>query len=166
MAVDIQIRTPTDNDVSYLSENLRQHDEAEVRALTGMAPADILSVAIESGAESWSVLFDGNLVGMWGVMPYRDSAIGLPTGYGWLLTSHWADRYPKTFYRVCRDMLEVLFSRWGAIIGETDRRYRRALRWGERLGFRFEEPRPSGVGGWAFQSFTVRREDLSWLASA
>lgn len=164
MAIDVIIRPATEADADLLDSEIRREDYNEVLADTGCEPSYVLKRSLNSSGESWSVLFDGNLVGIWGVEPYRESVLGGRSGYVWLLTSTWVEKYRKSFHRVTRDILEVLLYRWDVLIGAFDCRYERAIAWGRRLGFQFNDPGSRGLDGLDFVTYTVSRKDLPWVS--
>jgi hypothetical protein len=46
------------------------------------------------------------------------------------------------------------------LVNAIDCRHVKAIRWGERLGLRFDEARPFGTAGLPFRQFAVKLEDL------
>lgn len=123
-----------------LGRTMRAQDRAEVRASGGMTPEQAVRSSINRSVEAWSAFVgDGELVGMFGVSP-------LPGGAApWLLTSDVVDRYPMTFWKASRRIVEYLRVKYPMLVNRIDARYEQALRWARRLGFVIEPPTPWGA---------------------
>lgn len=143
-----------------LAEKMRPAERAELIASMGQDPLAVVQKGIVDSAEAWSVFFDGELACIWGVVEMPKGPDGEKLGLGWLLSTSVVERKAKTFWSECLRILPELLSRWDVIVNAIDLRHTQALRWADRLGFRFETPRPMGPDGIAFTPFSITQEDL------
>lgn len=156
----VEIRPADEYDAAELATTMRKSDLDELDAGSGGNPLDVLLGGIKSSAESWSVIYRGHVMAMWGVVPAHESFLGGRLGVGWLLTSDLVERHPKVFWRACKRELSDLLDRWTGITNAIDVRHEKAIRWAERLGFRLDGPQPHGRFGLPFRRFWVSKEDL------
>lgn len=68
---------------------------------------------------------------IWG---YRQPFIGCVTI--WLLTTPMVDKYPVTFYREGKRLLDLIMAEFGLVECYVWRPYKKARTWLERLGFK------------------------------
>lgn len=155
MGADVSIRQATPEDAAFLAEHLRPVEVEEVRAATGQEPLQAILAGLRDSAECWSLLFDNELAGIWGVVPASDGV-----GVAWLLTTDLVERRAKTFWRACLVLAPAVLKHWPLLINAIDARHTKALRWAKRLGFKLEAPEPFGVAGMPFCRFSVTKEDL------
>jgi hypothetical protein len=160
MTVRVDILPASEAHARELAPRMRQADVLEVQASGGYTPLAALLVSLERSEVARAALLDGVVACLWGVVPLRRSALHGRVGGAWLLTSDLLERHPRAFWRHCRRELALLFERFDALTNAMDCRNVAALRWGWRLGFRFERPEPFGVEGRPFERFHLRREDL------
>lgn len=119
-----------------LAVHMRKEDVAEVAAM-GMDPYEAIRRSWTlSGGESWTMLVDGKTAAIGGVMGY-----GLLQGAGviWLLTGNLVNQYPKAFWKVGKDMLRHVTSRYPYVTNLVDARYVSSIRWLRKLGFETAE---------------------------
>lgn len=156
MAVEVHTSPARDIDAGRLSETLRDEDEAELCAATGLDPLTVMLHGVRQSSEAWAVRFNGDIAMLWGIT--NPSAIAGASG--WLLTSRIVERYPVAFWKYCLRELPKLLERFGALWNFIDVRHEKAIRWATRLGFRLDEPAPYGRMGLPFRRFVVSRRDL------
>lgn len=162
-AVQLEIRQATHEHARDLARRLRPAEIDELSASTGLDPLAALAQGVDKSVEAWSLLFDDQIVCMWGVVSSSASVLGARRGVAWLLTSDLVEheRYKKLFLWVCWQVLGDLLTRWDELVNAIDVRHVKALRWGRRLGFEFQEPRPLGVAGLDFCPFRITREGFA-----
>lgn len=153
---------PTEADIVELAQRMRAADAAEVHAYRAEAGvprgADVLwdevAASVDCSAEVSAIRFDGELVGIYGVRPVAESIATGRTGVAWLLTTDTVDRYPVTFWRESRRVVQDMLSRWDVLVNAIDARYAAAIRWAARLGFSVAPPAP--LGAHSFSRITLR----------
>lgn len=156
---DVTTRSPGAEDCIELWRYIREDDEREALASSGSRFPEIVFEAVTRSAEVYAVRFDGELAAIYGVVDAPEASTFLcRVGYVWMLTTEVVEAKPITFWRESRPRLVDLLRRWDVLINAIDCRYERAIRWGERLGFRFAPPAPFGHEGRDFQIFSVTRE--------
>ena len=154
------ITPATFGDVVELGVGMREADRLEVRASTGRDPRDAVRESFEGSKEAWSLRIDGELICMWGVADIWDDLLAQGVvGVVWMLTTDAIERHKGGFIKAAHEFFPTLFERWGTLVNAVDIRHEKALRWGERMGFVFLEPRPFGFEGRDFRLFTVTLED-------
>lgn len=128
-----------------LAETMREEDCREL-ATCGQSPGEGILACLAEPGEAWTVLVDGEVLGMVGVATETNTA--------WLLTSKLVDQKPKIFWRVSKEILRGLLARHGPVGNMIDSRYERALRWAIRLGFKYEGE--TMIGGIPFYRMVCR----------
>jgi hypothetical protein len=141
---------------------MRDAEVDEVRVSMGMVPLAALFDSVKRSAEVGVARMANRVVCIWGVTLVSDSVLTGKVGCAWLLTSDLVTRYPKAFTRQCRAVIEDMFSRWDVLTNAIDCRYSASIRWAKHLGFPLQPPKALGPLGYEFQTFRVRKGDLSW----
>jgi hypothetical protein len=155
----VEHRAPTPEDIRYLAANMRQPDADEVRACRHEDFVTVLTQAVGESVEAHAVVIDGELASLWGVWA---TVVPIPgrVGVGWMLSTDCVDRRAKTWWGACKAIFPALLERWDVIISAIDIRHKQSLRWGARLGFKFDAIVPLGLDGQPFQWFRVTKEML------
>lgn len=140
---------------------MRRADREEVAAATGQSPVEALLESLDASEVAYTAIFDGEVAGMWGVVPIRETLLSAPlAGVAWFLSGGVVDRYPVTFARMSRRIVEGLNRRYPVLHNVVDCRYETALRWLSWLGFEIHEPIPYGHAGLPF--CPVSRRSGQW----
>lgn len=157
----VTIAYATQAHAEALAPNLRPEDAAEVLASGGFTPLEALTASLAASDEAFALLFDGEVVALWGVAPIRAGLLGPPVaGAVWLLGSPALSKHRRHWLRLCRPAVAGMLHRWGVLVNAVDARYGAALRWARWLGFTVGEPEPRGVNGEMFCRIEIRRTDL------
>ena len=77
------------------------------------------------------------------------------TGEIWCLSSAKMHRYPKQYMRYGRWLIEEGLANFELLENYVYEHNTKSIAWLKRLGAKFEEPRPYGVGGAKFRRFTI-----------
>lgn len=151
----VEQREPTQEDAEYLAAHMRQADIDECAAASGQSPLEAVVNSIESSCECRTLLLCGEVAAIWGV-------VRLAEGHGlvWMLTTDAVGRHRDAFALAAQQTLPELLDRWPKLSSAMHGRNWRSLRWGERLGFRFDPPEPFGPHGELFHRFHVTKETL------
>lgn len=156
MKSDATIRRATEADAVELAPRMREDDAREVMASSGRAPLDALHESLRVSLWSWSLVIEGRVVAIWGVASGDSGEVGYP----WLLTSDLVERHKREFLELSPVVVRVLLRTFPVLVNYVDARYRRAIRWLERLGAHLDEPVPFGLAGLPFRRFEFRREEV------
>lgn len=153
MATKVEITPARLCDV-WAMERLRPEDAAEVMASGGYSPVEAIIDSWAHSRETYTIRFNGQPAGMFGVAIHPAGTTLAPIGVAWLLTTPVVDKYPVTFFRESKRVVKEFASRYGLLMNFVDARYTRALLWAERLGFHVHSPIPFGKGGEPFRMIT------------
>jgi hypothetical protein len=119
-----------------LAYDMRRADADEVLAM-GYAPYDALRRSIMmSGGEAWTLMINGKVAAIGGVMNF---GLLQRAGIPWLLTGNMVDKYPVTFWKAARHVLEAMRFKYAFLTNVVDSRYVASLRWLKRLGFETQD---------------------------
>jgi hypothetical protein len=154
MAVS-EIRPAVESDAAVLAMTIRQEDREEIVASDGPDVYDTILESVRRSEEAWALLIDGELACIWGVVRSPNGLGSVADGVVWMLSTNVINRKPKTFWRECKRLVPELVARWGLLVNAIDIRHEKAIRWGNRLGFRFTNVSRFGIGGNLFAFFSV-----------
>lgn len=129
-------RIPTDEDVAFVAENMREADRRELKRWTAQEPGYELKHSIDCSQVCYAGVFeDGKVACIFGAC--RANLLER-TATIWSLSSTEVDRHPIEFYlgskagidRIFREMPDVeMFANF------VDLEYESAVKWLEMLGF-------------------------------
>ena len=132
--MNFRVRQASRIDAHELTPRLRKSDVTEIRRASGMDPAAALeySVKVSDPDMCWAATLDGQVEVLFGaneIEPYRLGGI-------WMLGSDAIEQNPRSFWKHCREYLEVMHERYPGLMNYVDVEHTSALRWIRRLGFR------------------------------
>jgi hypothetical protein len=145
-----------------LAPRIRPVELDEIAAAAGVTPLRALLDCLKHSDFARSALFDGEVACMWGVEHMRWSAVSGRVGAAWLLTSALVEKYPKTFWKHCREEVARIFRSYDLLVNAIDARHEQSLRWAKRLGFDLQEQQAYGVEGRPFVWFRAKKEECPW----
>ncbi len=147
----IEIRPATLDDAAALV--MRAADRAEVEALAGRDPQEVLAESVERSSMAWAGCADGKLVCLFGVVPASLAGV---TGVPWLLGSDDVCAYSRAFLRRNRAYVRGMLAEYPILRNVVDARNEVSIRWLKWLGFRFGTARPMGFENLPFIPFEMR----------
>lgn len=129
----IHVRVSTQEDVDYLSTNLREADRLEVLASHGNVK-DALQYCLDNSDECFTIVVaDTNEVaGIYGLCEV-DDMVAIP----WLLTSPAIHKVWLPFLRQSKQWVAQWNKRYPVLTNACDERYTVALKWLKFVGFTF-----------------------------
>jgi hypothetical protein len=133
----------TQLDVVRLSAWMRPADVAECRALS-LTPLEAVEGSWRSSDFCTSLLIDGELAAIAGLVLEQGSALGTRVAQTWLLTTAVVEERPMEFHRAAKEWLRQASAQADVLWNYVDARYVQALRWLESLGFTIYPARPTG----------------------
>lgn len=148
-------RDPTTDDIDHLASHMRKADIDECRAASGRSPLEAVVASVEASEEAHTLLLRGEVAAIWGVVRIDEF-----TGLVWMLTTDAVEKHRDAFDWAGQLVLPVLLTRWDRLVNAIKDDNTRALRWGERVGFRFGDRFTFGPEGATFVHFSVTKEDL------
>jgi hypothetical protein len=146
---------PTSYDLSYIAENMREADVAEIRASHGHTPLQALCEGEALSDYVIAVRADGVPMMIYGLV-VRDILTG--AGTPWMLATD------EVFHRL-REMAKLPPIAIGGMLSVCPRlsnhvhaRNKLSIRWLKRVGFTIEPPQPVGIKGEMFHRFYMNKE--------
>ena len=153
MAVDVEIRPVTQDELLYLLGNMRKADWDEVEAAAGDVRAALLD-----GAEAslWvdACLINGELACVFGVAPLR-GLLGKQAA-PWMLGTPLIDKHPSVLISESRKYVARMLSQYPHLFNCVDARNKRSIRWLKWLGFTIHPAAPYGVAQLPFHLFEMK----------
>lgn len=145
------VRKPTQEDVQYLIDNIREEDVIECRALNGGTIEDSLlnTKNLLDNSMVWAV--NGNVVCMFGVNPCGDGV-----GVVWLLGTDEFDNYSKMFVLRCKRVFKQVIKGYDYLFNYVYEKNIKSVNWIEWLGFTVHRAEPVGIKGANFHKFDMR----------
>jgi len=133
---------------------IRRADVEEIWAGVGIPPALAVGFSVATSDPGWAVELHGEPVAVFGVRRVPDTTgqnrrVGVP----WLVATDVIERYPVHFYRVSKDIIADMRSRYDYLENWVDARNALSVRWLRWAGFTVGEPEPWGVAGLVFRRF-------------
>lgn len=138
------------SDVKYLADNLRDADEKELKASSGLEPLEALSLSFKISHECNTIVTDdGTVVGIFGLARINDT-MGCP----WLMGTDLIKDIRSEFLRGSKDWIIEKNKEYQVLTNFVHAENTTAIRWLKYLGFSF--PRlveEYGVGKEPFYEF-------------
>lgn len=157
MATDLVIVPATFTHVGELAPRLRAGELVELEAQGFESPLVALGEGLIN-SESYSVLYRGAVVAMFGVALERGSTLlGGTVGALWFLTGQGFERAAWRGLKLARQVLAALLEHYAELRVLIDGRYEAAFRWARRLGFEVREGMPFGPDDCLFHLAVLRR---------
>lgn len=151
----ITFRKPTEADLGFLSENLRDADALEASLASGLPLLTVLQSSAVVSPDAALVEVDGVPAAVFGTVPVTPKVHGV-----WLLgtdaiTEHWIPTL-----RVSRGLIRALFLSSGAdfLFNFTHHENATHIRWLRWVGAELFDPVPYGINGELFIPFEIKRE--------
>lgn len=128
-------RPATPDDVRYLLPRLRDADRAEVRALTGLPAAAVISQCIEASDQCWVGCTDDDEPGvLWGTQP----VFGVPeVGWIWMVCTDLMLQHRWEFLAQAKRYLPVAHAKYPILTNHVDARNAVHIKWLRFMGFSF-----------------------------
>lgn len=145
------------SDADSLGDRLRAADVEEIRAASGLAPAEALRRSYELSSHVWAVREFSSLpiappIALWGVGP-----LSLVEGRGcpWLLATDAFEGLGPDIARLSRPLMAAMRDLYPHLENRVDARHTRAVRWLSWLGFTIDPAKAWGVEGRPFHRFWI-----------
>lgn len=153
MAVDVEIRPATQEDLLHLLGDMRQADWDEVEAAAGDVRAALLDGA---RASLWvdACVIDGELACVFGVAPLR-GLLGKQAA-PWMLGTPWIDKNPSVLIAESRKYVARMVGQYPHLLNCVDARNKRSIRWLKWLGFTIHPAAPYGEAQLPFHLFEMK----------
>ena len=154
MAVDVEFRYPTGEDIAQLEANLRRPDQDEVRASAGTLTGAVRA-SVQHSVWSLAVIINGELGCIFGLAPI-DGLLGSRAA-PWMLGTPVIDRHPRVLMGHCRPYVAHMAACYPHLLNFVDERNTRSKRWLKAMGFTLHPAQPYGAQQRPFHYFEMRR---------
>lgn len=131
--------------------NLREADSREVSAL-GANPKDAALRSLQDSDMAWTALVGGVPVIMFGA----GGDVFSERGFVWALGTDECMKHPREMLVFGREKLKEMLNVYPILENYCDARYKKALRWLEKIGFQVSDPVKWGVNGELFCKITAK----------
>ena len=151
--MESEIRKPTDADVEYIVNNIRQADADEIEALDGKTIKEVFDEMpnLKEISDVWVV--DGKPCCIYGVTPHpEDSKVGVI----WMIAAEGFHKHSKFFGLRCKPYVEKLLDGYDYVFNYIHTKNRVSIQWLEWLGFTIHEPDLVGYKGETFSRFEYK----------
>ena len=148
----ITYRTPTQEDIDYVAENMRSADIAEVKAY-GYSPKMGLKLSIAFSDEAFTGLIDGEVSMIFGY-----ASPNITDGEIWALGTDKCFSAPRDMLLEGRKHISKFLERAENLVNYIGADNRHSISWLKHLGFIISEPEPRGLNGEMFRKIEIRRK--------
>lgn len=153
MAVDVQFRAATEDDIRHLHDNMRKADWDEVEAATG----DVMRALLASFRTSnWAeaCVINGELACVIGLAPLRGllGRVAAP----WMLGTPVIDRNRSVLINESKRYRDRMLSEYPHLLNCVDARNKKSIRWLRWLGFTIYPAKPYGDAQIPFHLFEMK----------
>lgn len=153
MAVDVQFRPVTHDDLLHLHNNMRKADWDEVEAATGDVMGALLTGAKTS---NWleACIIDGELACIFGLAPLHGLLGRLAAP--WMLGTPVIDRNRSVLISESKRYRDRMLSEYPHLLNCVDARNKKSIRWLRWLGFTIHPAKPYGEAQLPFHLFEMK----------
>lgn len=136
----IEVLSPTESDIKFMSEHLRPIDVIEAWLLLRRLPWEALDISVRLSDQSFVVKADGRPVILYGV-----NRVGLSDeGIVWMVATPQIKIMQKFFLRKCKNEFEKLTADYTMVYNYVYEHNTIALAWLKWLGFNIGSASPGG----------------------
>jgi len=136
VAVKIQYRYPTEQDIIDLAHNMRDNDIQELCAVTDLSPLAAVkaSVGLSHKDYLYAASVNGELLCIGGACDSFEQ-----TGIPWLLATRAMHKYNKLLTKEAKRCLPLMQQKWPVLTNLIDQRSTKNIKWLLALGFELKE---------------------------
>jgi len=142
--------------IDSLKGRLREADDMECRAWSGMSADHALERGFEDSALCWTGMKGREPFCCFGVAPFSMlSSKGIP----WMLGTDDIAKCKKFVIRNSKPYIKLILTMYTELENYVDVRNEVSINWLKWCGFKFDEPKRIGVEGKPFHRFWLKGED-------
>ena len=150
--MSLVIRPSTTEDVILTAIDMRKEEKDEIWATNHEDPTNAILESCRKSEYSFTVLNNGKIVCMFGVVPITLIGRG---GTIWMLTTNEIENCRVAFIRRSSKVIRILIKEYGVLFNMVDARHRKCIKWLDRIGARIFPPVKYGVEQMPFHYFTL-----------
>jgi hypothetical protein len=134
---DTKVVPATSYHVLDLAYRLREADRREIKASSGLAPEEALTLSFMASRKSWAAVHNGRCEAIFGVAPWPlTPGLGSP----WMLASEAFDQIPRaTVARQTAKFVSECEREFPLLANYVDARHTKSLRWLLWAGFQVDK---------------------------
>lgn len=139
-------------------DNMRQADQDEVRAASGLEPDLGLLDSWCRSMKTWAMISSGEIAAVMGLVAHPQSK---DTGIPWMLGSDLMDSIKLFFTKQSKDFIRnEMLSEFKHLTNYVDVRNIKSIKWLVYCGFQLSKPAPFGPEGKAFHKMYLNKSLL------
>jgi hypothetical protein len=143
-------------DLPTVALHMRDADQAEVMASSGLSPLEALELSVRNTPEPWTIFAEDVPIAIFGVVPV---SVVMRVGLVWLLGTDDIMRYYRPFLRFSRPVIDELMKGYRELFNDVDERNTVSARWLDWCGFERAQTVERGPDRLPFIRFEKRREE-------
>lgn len=147
---DLTIRPTQERDIAMMKDSMRKEEIDEVWASYHFTPFQALSNSFYLSSESYTVVFRGLPVAMFGLVPDKNKE---GCALVWLLTSTEVEKIWIRFLKLSRKVIEGLRESYPVLYNYVDSRYEKSIKWIKWCGGEVFAPEAYGIEKLPFNYF-------------
>lgn len=151
----VDLTPPTDGDIDYLVEHMRDQDVVELLAGGHDDIRSVLADSIRLSLWSYAVRVNGELACIMGLGTYGTALT--PTGVPWMLGTPLVKKQRRVLVRLGHQYIAKMLDAAPRLINTVHAENSVAIRWLERMGFDLHPPHQAGPRGDSFCVFEMKR---------
>jgi hypothetical protein len=148
----VMIRTAVASDIPRIALDMRLSDRIEVYRSHGHSPGEALLYSFNASPISYTVVFKGKPVAMFGLQP----AVGGQASI-WLLGGTGLSQMWFSFLRLSRLIIGSFLENYPVLFNFVDASNASTIRWLKWCGAKFGQPETYGIKGCRFRGFVIER---------
>lgn len=154
----IEFARPTDSDIAFIAETMREQDVAEVWASDRQTPLESLNTGVQLSHYSVVTRCDDIPLVIFGLV-VQDVLTG--KGVPWMLSSTHALDRKRIFLQYSPSIVKEMAQLCPHLYNYVHVDNTVSIRWLRWLGFTISDPEPRGRGGELFHPFFMRNESCA-----
>lgn len=153
----VKFSQPTQSDLQFIADNMRDADRVEVDASGGYTPMQALQMSIDTSQFSAVASVDGVPFVAFGVS--IRSCITGDVGHPWLLGTDGIITYAREFLKHSYKVRDEMLSQCPLLMNYVHAGNQKSIQWLSRLGFAIGPAQPFGLKGQLFHRFSLERKE-------
>jgi hypothetical protein len=148
----VKFEKPNRNTINYIADNMRAADALEVWEMSKHTPLQSIEEGLRLSNFSSIAVVNGTPCAVLGL-----AVVDILTGTGipWLLGTDYAVENRKVFIKNCKQGLGQMLQICPNLFNYVHADNKVSVLWLRYMGFKIEDPLPTGVGGALFHKFSI-----------
>lgn len=152
------VRQTVASDLFPIAEQMRREDVDEIWASHRHKPLQSLKAGFERGDQCWTIVFDGEPIGMFGV---GRATLMSDRGIPWLLATDKLVEIQVIFLKSCKKHVQNMKIGYNILENYVSIHNKTSLRWLKWLGFTIEDKTTTLITGAEFKRFYMEDDQCA-----